>query len=148
QLEVGLTVSGLAQGPVRFEMPTWVPGAYGFMKYARDLFEVKAFDAKSGEALPVTREGWSGFRVDGAHGDVRLEYRANSSDASFGELTGLVEHHQAVILGTRYLYAVGQQGRCEVEYALPEGWALHHPAGAKKLAPNRYEYPTYAALLD
>jgi predicted metalloprotease with PDZ domain len=148
QLEIELTVPGLAEGSARFEVPTWVPGAYGFMKYARDLFELRAFDEKSGEALSVTREGWSGFRVDRVKGGVRLAYRANASDVSFGELTGIVEHHQAVLLGTRYLYAVGQVGPCEVDYELPKGWGLHHPAGAKKLSEHRYEYPSYAALLD
>src|SRR5690348_1185020 len=92
QLEVELTVSGLSPGTVRFELPTWVPGAYGFMKYARDLFDLKAFDLASGEALPLTRDGWSGFKVERAQGGVKLQYTASASDHSFGELSGLVEH--------------------------------------------------------
>ena len=147
QLEVELEVE-LPPGPARFEIPTWVPGAYGFMKYARDLFELKAEDAKSGRALPVAREGWSGFRVDGASGAVRVRYRAMASDVGFGELCGLVEHHQAVLLGTRYLRAVGHEGPCEVRYELPEGWAFHHPAGPERLEAQRYRYQSYAELLD
>jgi len=147
ELEVAITFQGVPPGALHLELPTWVPGAYGFMRYARDLFEVRAEDSK-GAALSLEREGWSGFRVEARGGTVRVRYRAAASDVSFGELAGIVEHHQAVLLGTRYLYAVGQVGPCTVRYGFPEGWAVHHAAGAKPVDARTFEYPSYAALLD
>lgn len=147
QLEVAITFQNVPAGTLHLELPTWVPGAYGFMRYGRDLFGLAAEDGK-GAPLPLTREGLSGFKVEGAKDTVRVRYRACASDVSFGELAGVVEHHQAVLLGTRYLYAVGQAGPVTVRYRFPEGWAVHHPAGAEAVDKATFRYPSYAALLD
>lgn len=148
QLEVAITFTGAPAGALHLELPTWVPGAYGFMRYARDLFALRAEDARTGAPLSLEREGWSGFRVNTKGEALRVRYRAAASDVGFGELAGVVEHHQAVLLGTRYLYAVGQVGPCTVRYTFPDGWAVHHAAGAKALDARTFEYPSYAALLD
>jgi predicted metalloprotease with PDZ domain len=148
QLEVELTVRSLPKGPVRFELPTWVPGAYAFMRYARNLYDVKAREPKSGRALPVRRSGWSGFEVVEADGEVTLSYRVHGYDPAWGEMVGVVQHDQAVILGTHYLYAVGQLGPRTVRYEVPTGWKVHHPAGAETVGANAWRYPSYHALLD
>ena len=147
-LEVELTERGLPKGNVTFELPTWVPGAYAFMRYARNLHEVKARDARTGRALAVRRAGWSGFEVLEAEGEVTLTYRVHAYDPAWGELVGLLSHEQGVILGTHFLYAQGRKGERTVRYVLPEGWALHHPAGATLVGPNAFRYPSYHALLD
>lgn len=147
QLEVELTLTGLGAGPLRLELPTWVPGAYGFMKYGRDLFDVRAFDPSDRE-LVVTREGWSGFLVADPGDRITIRYRALAADSAWGELAGVLDHRQAVLLGTRYLHAPAHRGRCRVAYALPAEWALHHPAGAREIEPHTFDYPCYAALLD
>src|SRR6185295_4978089 len=116
-LEVSMDVRGSAPGkPLFLATPSWVPGAYGFMRYARDLYELKATDA-SGAPLAVTREGWTGFKISGATSDrVLVSYRASASDAAWGELSGLVDDEYAVLLGTRYLFAPDLGGRCRVRY--------------------------------
>lgn len=147
ELEVEVTFLGVTARTLHLEVPSWVPGAYGMMKFARDLFALRAEDGR-GHPLPLERDGGSGFRVEATGEQVRVRYRASASDVSFGEVSGIVEHHQAVLLGTRYLYAVGQEGPCRVHYVLPDGWGLHHPAGARALDARTWEYASYAALLD
>ncbi|HVE83911.1 MAG TPA: hypothetical protein VND93_13725 [Myxococcales bacterium] len=148
-LDVSMELRGVTPGdPLALAVPTWVPGAYGFMRFARDLYEVRAFDG-DGEELKVKRDGLSGFWVEGVRSSkVRVTYRAWAYDPAWGELCGLVDDEYAVLLGTRYLHAPELGGPCRVRYELPEGWALHHPGGAEPVDARTFEYPSYAALLD
>jgi predicted metalloprotease with PDZ domain len=148
QIDVELKLPSLAEVPVKLSTPTWVPGAYGFMKYGRDLFNVAARDATSGKSLSIRREGWSSYVVDPIGASTIVTYSASASETAWGELAGVVDGHQAVLLGTRYLFVEGHNGPCRVTYELPAGWPLHHPAGAKRVGATTYEYPSYALLLD
>jgi len=147
QLDVQLTLDGAGRGPLRVMTPTWVPGAYGFMKYGRDLFDVKAVDLASQAELPMVRDGWSGVRIE-ARGPVAVRFKVVAADPAWGELVGFVGSDQALLLGTHLLHAPSLPGPCRVEYELPEGWPMHHPSGAKRVAERAFEYPSYAALLD
>lgn len=147
ELEVQLNLDDATEGPLRVLTPTWVPGAYGFMKYGRDLFDVKAFDAQSKLELPVVRDGWSGFMVE-AKGAVEVRFKVVAADPAWGELVGFVGSDQALLLATHLLFAPGLEGPCRVEYQLPPGWPMHHPSGARRLDERTFEYPSYAALLD
>jgi len=147
ELEVQLLLDGAAAGPLRVQTPTWVPGAYGFMKYGRDLFDVQAFDVATKAELPLVREGWAGFLIQ-AKGAVEVRFKAYAFDPSWGELVGFIGHDQALLLATHLLFAPGLPGPCRVEYQLPSGWPLHHPSGAKRLDERTFEYPSHAALLD
>ncbi|HEY8208251.1 MAG TPA: hypothetical protein VIG99_12265 [Myxococcaceae bacterium] len=148
-LDVSMELRGVPPGaPLALATPSWVPGAYAFMRYARDVYDLRATD-ESGAELKVTREGLTGFKVEGARSSlVRVTYRAWAYDPAWGELCGLVDDEHAVLLGTRYLFAPALGGRCKVRYELPEGWALHHPGGAQLLDARTFEYPDHASLLD
>ncbi|CAN5407263.1 M61 family metallopeptidase [soil metagenome] len=145
-LEVSLDLE--ASGSVTLATPMWVPGAYGFLKYARDIVDLRAEDAATGAALVVTREGWQGFRIDGATGRVRVRYLAHAADPALGEVAGHVHDRWALLLGTRYLRPVGYDGPCLVEYVAPEGWKLHHPSGAERKGPMAFLYARYQDVLD
>jgi predicted metalloprotease with PDZ domain len=53
-----------------------------------------------------------------------------------------------VLVGTRYLHAPAHQGPLRVTYELPQGWAIHHPAGPRALDARTWEYPDFPVLLD
>lgn len=150
ELDITMTLRGpVAQGAIQLEIPTWVPGDYSFAPYARDLFELHATDLASGQPLPVAREGWQGFRIDGGSGQVALHYRAYAYAVEFGEPSGIVDNEYAVLLGTRYLHVPAHQGACQVRYVLPPQWQhIHHPSGARPLPEHTWEYPSYEILLD
>jgi predicted metalloprotease with PDZ domain len=131
------------------EVPTWVPGAYAFMRYGRDIVDVSAVDAVSGSAVAVERRGWNAFRISAGKKSVKVTYKVFVVDAAWGELVGIVGTDQAVLLATRLLFVRGEQSApCRVTYDLPEKWAFHHPSGAKKIGERTYEYPNYEVLLD
>lgn len=150
-LEVALELdTAFMTGPLVVATPTWVPGAYGFLKYARDVVDVRAFDVATGAELTVVREGWQGFRIDGAHGRTRITWLAHAADPAMGELAGHVHDRWALLLGTRYLRPVGWDGPCRVEYAAPQGWRLHHPSveGCERKGPTGFVYARFQDLLD
>lgn len=149
QLEVVLTLEGLpAPGPVLLATPTWVPGAYGFMKYGRDVFDLTARDPASGAALAWRREGWSGYLVEAVSTDLEVAWSVCACDPAWSELAGFVDGHQALFLGTRCLYAPAYPGPCRVRYEVPPGWGFHHPSGATPIEGNTFDYPSHPAFLD
>src|SRR5665213_622370 len=99
ELEVSLRLTGFT-GLISLELPTWVPGAYGFLKYGRDLFNVRAQDS-NGVELPLNRHGWQGWRINSNGGEILINWRAFAHDSAWGELTGILDHTQAILLGTR-----------------------------------------------
>ena len=46
QLDLTLDLAGVTPGDLELFVPTWVPGAYAFLKYGRDVFDVRAEDAR------------------------------------------------------------------------------------------------------
>jgi len=148
-VEMMIDAAQTRTGEVVLEIPTWVPGAYAFMRYGRDIVDVHAFDAVSGSPLGVEREGNNAFRVDAGGRRIKVTYRVFVVDPAWGELVGIVGTDQAVLLGTRLFSVRGeQQSPCRVTYRLPEKWAFHHPSGAKKIDDRTFEYPSYEVLLD
>ncbi len=149
EIEVEMTLEGpAAEGTIRLEVPTWVPGDYEFDTFGRDVFELKAADKHTGAPLVVHRAGWQAYHVGGGAGAVRITYRAYCSSIDFGEPCGILDDQYGVLLGTRYLHTPAHLGACRVTYELPAGWELHHPSGARQVEPWTWEYPSYEVPLD
>jgi predicted metalloprotease with PDZ domain len=149
EIEVAMTVEApLADGTVRLATPTWVPGDYSFVAFGRDVFDVRATAADTGDRLVVRRDGWQAYRAEGATGPVRIEYTAYCSSWALSEACGILGDRTGVLTGARYLYVPAAGGAVTVTYELPDGWALHHPSGARKVSELTWEYPSYEILLD
>ncbi|WP_394850639.1 PDZ domain-containing protein [Pendulispora brunnea] len=126
--------------PVDVAVPTWVPGAYGFMRYGRDVFDVHAVETQTGTPLRIERRGFGGYRIEGAARSITVRWRASSCDTAWGELAGFIEGTWAVLLATRYLFVPAHvDAPCRVTYEFPPGYEVHLP---------RSEYPSFRALLD
>ena len=147
-VEVRMADPFAAGDSLSFAIPTWVPGNYNFMQFARDIFSFAAVDNETGRELKVTREGWQGFRVHEPSGDIQIRYRAYAFEPELGEPSGILDSSYAVLLGTRYLYSPQHFGICRVSYQLPEEWAgqIHHPSGAEKIGEATWEYPSFEIL--
>lgn len=149
ELHVEMALRGAAaQGTVRLEIPTWVPGDYLFAPQVRDLFNVRAWCGASNKPLEVRRDGWQGFAVGGGTGDVRIAYTAYAWGSDLSESAGVVDERCAVMLGARLLFTPAHLGACEVHYRVPDGWRAHHPSGAERLGAFAWRYPSYELLLD
>jgi len=149
ELTIVMTVPPGAGGtPLLLQSPTWMPGDYAFNPYGRDVFEVQATDASSGSPLTSRRRGWQGYLVQRGSGAVVISYRAYCSSWEFSEACGIIGDRAGVLTGARYLFVGEYDGPCQVTYHLPEGWALHHPSGARTVGTCTWEYPSYLILLD
>ncbi|MFZ3291129.1 PDZ domain-containing protein [Mycobacterium sp.] len=149
ELDVTMTVPPGAGGtPLRLGTPTWVPGDYTFSPYGRDVFAVTATDELSGAPLAVAREGWQGYVIQHRSGPLVISHRAYCSSWEFSEACGILGDRAGVLTGARYLFVGDYDGPCHVTYQLPEGWALHHPSGARQVDAFTWEYPSYLILLD
>jgi predicted metalloprotease with PDZ domain len=149
ELEVTMTVPPGAGGTrLRLGTPTWVPGDYTFSPYGRDVFAVTATDQESGAPLPVARDGWQGYQLQRGSAAVTIRYRAYCSSWEFSESCGILGDRAGVLTGARYLFVHDHDGPCHVTYQLPEGWALHHPSGARQVDACTFDYPNYLILLD
>ena len=148
ELAVTMTVPPGAGGtPLRLGSPTWVPGDYSFNPYGRDVFNVEATD-ESGAALAVQRAGWQGYVVERGSEQVVIRYRAYCAAWDVSDACGILGDHAGVVTGARYLFVDTYGGPCQVKYHLPEGWALHHPSGAREVAAFTWKYPSYLIMLD
>ncbi len=148
ELAVTMTVPPDVGGtPLRLGSPTWVPGDYSFNPYGRDVFDVTATDA-AGSPVPVHRHGWQGYQMQRGSGAVTIRHRAYCSSWEFSEACGILGDRAGVLTGARYLFVGDYHGPCQVTYHLPEGWALHHPSGARQVEAFTWEYPSYLILLD
>ena len=135
--------------PIDLAVPTWVPGAYGFMRYGRDVFDVRAHETESGAPLRIERRGFGGYRVEASARAVTIRWRASSCDPAWGELAGFIDGAWAVLLATRYLFVPARADEpCRVHYEFPEGFTVHHPVRPLSEHTGREEYPSFRALLD
>lgn len=144
-VEVHLENVPTHQGGLRVRIPTWVPGAYAFMRYGRAVHTVAASGPAG--ALTVERDGLSGWRIGGAGKDVTFRYALNLADSAWSELTGYIQHDQAVLLGTVLVQAPEHKGPVSVSYSVPPGWRVHVPDGAIS-SQSTYTFLDYTALQD
>lgn len=149
EIEVQMNLEGsAAESTIRLEAPTWVPGDYEFRTFGRDLFDLKASDKHTGDLLAIHRAAWEAYHIKDGAGAVQITYTAYCSSTDFGEPSGILDDQYGILLGTRYLHTPAHLGACHVTYQLPEGWELHHPAGARQVDTWTWEYPSYEVLLD
>lgn len=148
QLLVEMRIPNPPDGEVTLETPSWVPGDYSFATYARDVFDCAAIEVETGAALEMRREGLSGYTVRHNGGELLVSYRSSASSADFSEACGVLGCENGVLLGTRYLRLAGASSPCRVTYVVPDGWAIHHPSGARQLGERSWEYTGYEQLLD
>ncbi|MBI5257909.1 MAG: hypothetical protein HY855_15495 [Burkholderiales bacterium] len=148
ELGVELSIEDAPAGALTLTTPTWVPGDYDFETFGRDVFAVQALRSADGTALPLRRQGWSGYLLEAPGGPVTVRYRASAASVELSEECGVLGDQNGVLLGTRYLRVAGHEGPCSVRYHVPPGWAVHHPSGASPQGHHTWAYDNYPQLLD
>ena len=84
ELKVELRLEGIDPNrPLLLATPTWVPGAYGFMKYGRDMFfDVKARDS-AGKPLVIQRQEWAGYTIAQPSSSLALTHTSYAYDTAW-----------------------------------------------------------------
>ena len=153
QAAVRFTVDLLGLGDVaelRLEVPTWVAGAYAFLRYGRDLFGLAAVGG-DGAPLVVEREGLSGFRVFDPTGaplsTVFLSGTVQARDAAWGELSGILRDEGGIFLPTAFPVPTGWAGPVDLALDAGEGREVL-VAGVTEPAGSARRFASFDAWLD
>ena len=129
----------LPPGTHRLESATWVPGAYAFLRYGRDLCDVRGADGRL-----LERVGYTGF----ADAEDTVRFTAILADPAWTELAGTITSEYAIVHATRLPFVRALQDQpVRVRITLPAGWSLHVP-GNVPCAEGVLTFANFAAFFD
>ena len=137
---------------VLLEVPTWVAGAYAFLRYGRDLYATEATSG-DGPTLHIERAGLSGFRVvaagTGTFDTLFFSARVQARDAAWGELSGLLGPSGGIFLPTAMPVVAGWRGPVDVELHAGEGrGVLVAGVTEKTTRPECMRFASFDSWLD
>ena len=147
-MQVEVTVGGLAAEPLSMRMSTSSPGRYARHEFAKNVFEVRAFDGNGNELDPV-RSGMARWDVAGHNGTVRFTYRI-FGDRVDGTYLGIDATHAHLNMPASLMWGAGLERRpATVRFEPPPGrdWRV-----ATQLYPSddplTFRAPNLQYLLD
>ena len=147
-MQVEVTVDGLPPAPLSMRMSTASPGRYARHEFAKNVFEVRAFDGAGGELDPV-RSAMARWDVPGHDGTVRFTYRVYG-DRVDGTYLGIDDTHAHINMPAALMWGAGLAARpATVRFEPPPGrdWRV-----ATQLYPTdgplTFTAPNLAYLLD
>ena len=118
--EVEVTFAGLPPGPLEARMSRSSPGRYALHEFAKNVFEVQAFDGR-GQALRIHRPSPYQWDVPGHDGTVRIVYKVFGNRVD-GTYLGIDASHAHMNMPATLLWARGLEGRpARVSFSPPEG---------------------------
>ena len=147
-MEVAVTVTGLPPEPLSMRMSTASPGRYARHDFAKNVFEVRAFDG-AGSVLDPVRSAMARWDVAGHDGTVRFTYRVYG-DRVDGTYLAIDDTHAHLNMPAALMWGHGFERRpVTVRFEPPpdRGWRV-----ATQLYPSddpfTYTAPNLQYLLD
>jgi len=143
-----IPISDHKRGELRLTMPVWAPGHYLVEDFARNITEVKAFDAATGIELEVTKLKKSLWAVElqGAN-KVRIEYPVYAF--SYSVDTSYIDHLHALVNGTSvFLYPEGMKENPVRLVLVPRPEWKTVSTGLKQISEWEYEAQDYDVFVD
>ena len=147
-MQVEATIGGLPAEPLSMRMSTASPGRYARHEFAKNVFEVRAFDGDGDELDPVRSE-MARWDVAGHDGTVRFTYRVYG-DRVDGTYVGIDESHAHLNMPASLMFGAGLEQRpATVRFEPPpgRGWRVAtqlYPSDA----PLTFTAPNLQYLLD
>lgn len=104
EAEIGVTYTGLAARPLELRMSRSSPGRYALHEFAKNVYNVKAFDSK-GRPLPITRPNEHQWNVNvGPDRHVRVTYTLYA-DRADGTYSGIDRSHAHLNMPATFMFA-------------------------------------------
>src|SRR5688572_20644728 len=120
EANVSVTYTGLSARPLELRMSRSSPGRYALHEFAKNVYDVKAFDA-AGKALTITRPNEHQWNVSGHTGHVRLTYTLYA-DRADGTYSGIDRTHAHLNMPATFMFARNTFDRpVRVRFNLPNG---------------------------
>ncbi len=108
-MQVEMTVGALPAEPLSLRMSTASPGRYARHAFAKNVFDVQAFDG-GGNTLDAVRSDMARWDVDGHDGTVRFRYRV-FGDRVDGTYLGIDASHAHLNMPASLMWAAGLERR-------------------------------------
>lgn len=119
-LEVEVTFPDLGPAPLTARMSRSSPGRYAVHEFAKNVFQVSAFDAV-GRPIATSRPDVDAWRVAGHGGAVRIVYRV-FGDYADGTYLAVDTTHAHMNMPATFLWAEGLENRpIEIRFSPPAG---------------------------
>ena len=119
-MQVEVTAGGLPAEPLSMRMSTASPGRYARHEFAKNVFEVRAFDGNGNELAPVRSE-MARWDVAGHDGIVRFTYKV-FGDRVDGTYLGIDGTHAHLNMPASLMWGVGIERRpATVRFEPPAG---------------------------
>ena len=109
EAQVSVTFHDVAAGPLEVWMSRSSPGRYALHEFAKNVYQVKAFDGR-GRPLALTRPNPYSWSVAGHDGTVRVTYTL-FADRADGTYTGIDNTHAHLDMPATFMWAKGQERR-------------------------------------
>jgi predicted metalloprotease with PDZ domain len=132
EAEVSVTWFNASGDSLNARMSRSSPGRYALHEFAKNVYNVKAFDAKGG-ALPIVRPNAYEWRVSNASGTVTMTYTLYGDHAD-GTYAGIDGTHAHLNMPAAFMWAKGtEHAPISIRFEIPKnsGWKI-----ATQLAPT------------
>jgi len=147
ELGVHIQFPSLPPQPLVVRMPTSSPGRYAEHNFAKNVYDIKAFDV-NGESIPVDRTGINEWTIAQHGGQAQFKYTlfANRADGTYSKVDNRKLH---LNMPATFAYGVGMEKR-PVELQIPEDqqpeWKV--ATQLKALGNRRFRAPNYYYFFD
>ena len=119
-MQVAVTVGGVPAAPLSMRMSTASPGRYARHEFAKNVFEVRAFDG-NGQELDTVRSDLARWDVAGHDGTVRFTYKV-FGDRVDGTYLGIDATHAHLNMPASLMWGAGLERRpATVRFEPPPG---------------------------
>ncbi|CAN5534963.1 M61 family metallopeptidase [soil metagenome] len=118
--EIDVTFTNVPTGPLEARMSRSSPGRYAIHEFAKNVFDLRAFDGKGSELIP-TRPNPYQWDVPGHDGTVRITYKI-FGDTVDGTYLAIDESHAHMNIPATFMWARGFDRRpVRITFVPPEG---------------------------
>lgn len=144
-IHIEITLSGLESDSVDLQLPSWSPGRYLILDFARNVKSFSAF--ANGEPLPSRKLDKATWRIETEeHSSIQVRYQVYADNLS-GEFSQLNDRHAFLDGAGLYMYVVGAKDQpVSLRIHPPEGWMILSSAG--ELGQTEFEFPHYDRMVD
>ncbi|MFD2514397.1 M61 family metallopeptidase [Pontibacter locisalis] len=147
EAEVKVTFHDIKSDTLKVLMPRTSPGRYAIHEFAKNVYNVRATDAK-GKPLQIFRPNTSEWDILGHQGTVNLSYTL-FADHPDGTYAGVDETHAHLNMPATLMYAKGfEQSPAYVTFNVPEGKNWKIATQLKQEQGNTYYAPNFQYLMD
>lgn len=146
-LDVTMEITPQGEG-LRLFMPVWTPGHYRIDDFARNIVEMKAFDAVNGKELEVAKLSKSSWSV-GLKGARRVRVVYSVYAFAYTDTTSYIDGLHCLINGASvFFYAEGmKENPVSLKLAPRPEWKVA-AAGLQKVGDWEFAAPDYDVLVD